>query len=362
MKRILLVGIYYLYYTEAYIRGIRKSNIDILVDVVYLDGFNRDNINFIEYLKYKINKRCYIKNYYSSIANKVKELIYKNQYNEFYSISGNISYEYIDRELLEEMKAKGIRRKAIYIDTVKRYRENEQNLDLFDKVFSVEPRDVGYLKSHNINSIYYMPVGAADDIYSSEEYTEKKEHDICFVGGYSKYRAELCEKIAKFCINNNIKFVVYGPYWKKSKIVDSLKINRHEREFAKQYPYLHKCIVNRTLTGEEVADLYKKSKICLNIHVPIHLGLNARVFEISASPNFQLCDTREDFSKLGFKDGENIAVYKDADDCIDKIRYYLSKDDLRKNIAKKGNQLVLSKYTMSKLMAKTLDDNYRGEF
>ena len=43
-------------------------------------------------------------------------------------------------------------------------------------------------------------------------------------------------------------------------------------------------------------------------------------------------------------------------------RGYLSKDDLRRNIAKKGNQLVLSKYTMSKLMAKTLDDNYRGEF
>lgn len=362
MKRILFVGIDYLYYTNAYIKGIKKLDADILIDVEYLHDFNRDNLNCIEYMKYKVDKDRYIRYYYFNIKNKIKRMLNKNQYDEFYSISGNVFYKYIDRELLLEMKAKGIRSKAIYIDTVKRYRENEQNLDLFDKVFSVEPRDVGYLKSQNINNIYYMPVGAADDIYSSEEYTEKKEYDICFVGGYSEYRAELCEKIAKFCINNNIKFVVYGPYWKKSKIVDSLKINRHEREFAKQYPYLHKCIVNRTLTGEEVADLYKKSKICLNIHVPIHFGLNARVFEISASPNFQLCDTREDFSKLGFKDGENIVVYKDADDCIDKIKYYLSKDELRKNIAKKANQLVLSKYTMSKLMAKTLNDNYRGEF
>lgn len=362
MKRILVVGANYLYYTKAYIEGIKKSDNDIHVDVVYIDCFSRNNLDIKEYIKYKLNKKRYIKNYYSNIINKIKCLVVKNRYDEFYSISANIYYECIDTNLLKQLKAMGAKRKAIYIDTVKRFRENEQHLDLFDKVFSLESRDINYMKSKNINNTFYMPVGASDVIYSSKKYVEEKINDICFVGGYSEYRAELCEKIAMFCINNNIKFVVYGPYWENSKIFGAFLTSRQETRFSKRYPNLYKCIVNRTLTGEEVATLYKRSKICLNIHIPVHLGLNARVFEISASPNFQLCDTREDFSKLGFKDGENIVVYKDADDCIDKIKYYLSKDDLRRNIAKKGNQLVLSKYTMSKLMAKTLDDNYRGEF
>lgn len=359
MKKILLVGINCLYYTEAYAKGIIKTNDDIHVDIVIIDAFKRENISIKQYFKYILNKKRYKKVYY---LNKIKSLIDINKYDEFYSVSGNIYYECISRDLLEVMKSRGIKRKAIYIDTVKRYREKEQNLDLFDKVFSVEPRDVDYMKSEHINNTFYMPVGAADDIYCSEEYVENKEYDICFVGGFSEYRADLCEKIAEFCVNNNIKFVVYGPYWKRRKILDALKINVHELLFARRYPYLHKCIVNRTLTGQEVAELYKRTKICLNIHVPIHLGLNARFFEINAAPNFQLSDMREDFSRLGFIDGENIAIYKDANDCIEKIKYYLFKDKLRKSIARKGNELVLNKYTISKLMTKTLDDNYRGEF
>ena len=44
-----------------------------------------------------------------------------------------------------------------------------------------------------------------------------------------------------------------------------------------------------------------------------------------------------------------------------KIKYYLAQDELREKIATKGNELVLSRYTMNRLMFKTLDSEYKGE-
>ena len=352
MKKILLVGTDYLYYMDSYIEGLRQTK-KVDMDVIYIYSFDKNKLNIINYLEYKINKEKYKEKYRLKYRKKIINKIKNNSYNEFYSLSGNIDQEYIDYSLLKLIKEKNIRATAIYRDSIRRFREDKQNVEMFDRVFSMEPSDILYMKSKNIKNVYYMPVGAADSIYCSSKYIKDKEYDICFVGGYDEYRISICEKIARYCVNNGIKFIVYGYYWKNK---------RHEWNFVKQYPNLHKCIINQILSGKEVADLYKHSKICLNIHVPIHLGLNARVFEISGSPNFQLCDEREDFAKLGFSDGENIAVYKNADDCIEKIKYYLNQDRAREKIAKKGNELVLQKYTINKLIGKTLDDDYKGEF
>ena len=362
MKKILLVGVQYLYYTNAFIEGLKNAEDDICIDSVNLPCFNRDKLSLKEYLRYKLNKKRYQEKYYVCKVSEIRKMLQTTHYDEFYSISGNIFYEYIDRDLLKWMKAKGIKTKAIYLSTVKRFNEKEQNFDLFDKIYSFEPSDVQYMKEKHINNTFYMPIGAADSIYASDHCETKKKYDVCFVGMYNEYRAYLCEKVAKFCIENNINFVVYGGYWKNRKILNIFESKKHEREFSKKYPYLSRCIINKILPGKEVAALYKQSKICLNIHIPVHLGLNDRVFEISASPNFQLCDEREDFAKLGFTDGENIAIYKDADDCIEKIKYYLANDELREQIAKRSNELVLKKYTINKLIAKTLNDDYRGEF
>lgn len=351
MKKILLVGTYYLYYMDSYIDGLKKT-MEVDIDVIYIYPFNKNNLSLFNYLKYKLNKRKYKEKYRLQYVERIVNKIKNNYYDAFYSLSGNIDQEYVDQRLLQLMKEKNIMTTAVYRDSIRRFREDQQNIEMYDRVFTMEPSDIEYMKCRNVNNIYYMPVGASDSIYCSNKFNKYKEYDICFVGGYDQYRIAICEQIAKYCLSNGIKFVVYGYYWKNKK---------HEYKFIKKYPNLHKCIINQMLSGEDVAALYKKSRICLNIHIPIHLGLNARVFEISGSPNFQLCDDREDFSKLGFIDGENIAVYKDAEDCIKKIKYYLAQDELREKIATKGNELVLSRYTMNRLMFKTLDSEYKGE-
>ena len=83
--------------------------------------------------------------------------------------------------------------------------------------------------------------------------------------------------------------------------------------------------------------------------------MNYRVFEIMANNNFELCDEREQAEEFGLVDGCNIAFYKDANECIEKIAFYLSNENMRKEIASNGGELVRTKFTTGVLMKKLLD-------
>ena len=108
--------------------------------------------------------------------------------------------------------------------------------------------------------------------------------------------------------------------------------------------------------GEDVAELYLQSKICLNIHISLHKGINPRTFEILGNGNFELCDYRSDAVQFGLIDKENIAMFSDAEDCVKQVDYYLKNEVERKTIGKRGKETVENKYTMTKLLSDVLEE------
>lgn len=97
-------------------------------------------------------------------------------------------------------------------------------------------------------------------------------------------------------------------------------------------------------TFERAADIYTQSRIVIN--EAIKQDVNMRVFEALATRSFLLTPDVPGLSDL-FTDGEHLVTYKDGDikDCLDKMAYWLPRDDERAAIAEAGYRDVLAKHT-----------------
>jgi len=96
---------------------------------------------------------------------------------------------------------------------------------------------------------------------------------------------------------------------------------------------------------EAAAQVYTRARIVLN-HA-VQQDVNMRVFEVLATRAFLLTPDVPGLRDL-FQDGVHLVTYKDGDvaDCLEKIAYYLDRDDEREQIAEAGYQEVLAKHTI----------------
>jgi len=107
------------------------------------------------------------------------------------------------------------------------------------------------------------------------------------------------------------------------------------------------------ISNAENADWYRNTKIALNHHrrtmgdFRVDEGrlkddaawsINPRTYEIAACGAFQLCDDGRPELREIF--GDSVATYADNEDLLDKVRYYLSRDAERQQMATRANELV----------------------
>jgi spore maturation protein CgeB len=97
----------------------------------------------------------------------------------------------------------------------------------------------------------------------------------------------------------------------------------------------------RPLAFSQYVPLYQRAKIGFNVHNRGDYTVGSyRLFDLPGNGVMQISDGGaylEDF----FAVGEEIVGYRDADDLIDKIRYYLEHDDERRRIALNGFRRVV---------------------
>ena len=108
---------------------------------------------------------------------------------------------------------------------------------------------------------------------------------------------------------------------------------------------------NRFLSFDEMLDVFSQSKINLNFSsssVDRSLKqIKGRVFEVPMCGGFLLT---EDSPRLGefFEEGREVATFKDLEDAIDKIRYYLKNEDEREAMAAAAHTRALKEHTWEK--------------
>ena len=92
--------------------------------------------------------------------------------------------------------------------------------------------------------------------------------------------------------------------------------------------------------------VFASSRINLNISLrSIHSGIPLRVLDIMACGGFVLSNWQPELAEY-FTEGEEIALFESKDECMEKIAYYLSHEDKRREIAAAGKRKVqkLSSY------------------
>lgn len=98
-------------------------------------------------------------------------------------------------------------------------------------------------------------------------------------------------------------------------------------------------------TLDEMPKVFNLSKINLNITMrPIEKGLPLRCFDIMGCGGFLMTNYQEELEDM-FVIGEDLECYDGLDELIDKCRYYLSHEEERSAIARRGCEKVCAAHT-----------------
>lgn len=270
---------------------------------------------------------------------------------------------------------------------------------LFDKTDYLEMRQKG------LTNVYYLPLAAQVERYDSyvlgEEEREVYEMPISFVGStYSENRHGFYKKMCQLDDYTRgyldgimqAQKRVYGNFILEDLLVpDILKNIKEELEIEKDpelYMSYARCVAhtllakyitvmerqdilsmlsekykmalytlkktpslpkidNRGMAGskKEACFIYRASKINLNITLKtIRTGIPLRAFEIMGSGGFLLSNYQEDFFEF-FEPGVDFAYYSSYEDLMEKVEYYLTHEEERKQIAKNGYEKVKKYHT-----------------
>lgn len=91
--------------------------------------------------------------------------------------------------------------------------------------------------------------------------------------------------------------------------------------------------------------VFAGSRINLNISLrSIHSGIPLRVLDIMACGGFVLSNWQREISEY-FREGTEIVTFDSLEDCLDKIEYYLSHEEERRQIAANGQKKVQERFS-----------------
>ncbi len=98
-------------------------------------------------------------------------------------------------------------------------------------------------------------------------------------------------------------------------------------------------------THKEMPFVFHDSKINLNITIrSIQTGLSQRIWDVLGCGGFLLTNYQQELPEY-FEIGKDLDCYETMDDCHEKIRYYLTHDDIRQGIADSGYRKVKAMHT-----------------
>ncbi|MBD3272726.1 glycosyltransferase, partial [Candidatus Dependentiae bacterium] len=201
------------------------------------------------------------------------------------------------------------------------------SLPYYDYFLSWSRLLIPILNTAGAKNVYYFPFAYDKDIYEKDIKLSKLDFnkyksDICFIGTWEKEREIWLENLLEKMSNLNL--VIYGNLWKENLNKNSI---------------LRKFLKSNAVYKDELLKIFKTSKIVLNfIRKQNYSSHNMRTFEVPATESFLLTQRTQEQAEFLFKEGENIECFSSVKELVQKIKFYLKNEELRKAIAKKGKQ------------------------
>jgi len=221
----------------------------------------------------------------------------------------------------------GLQLITVFSDDEWRHANYDRYLALYTDLFTTAVKgNIEAYKKYGVEPFYMRWACNPDMFYPLPD--QRKTIDISFIGSFYGPRVEYI----RFLIANGVNVRVYGRGWGR---------------FSDLRSYW-----DGFLSHEKMLKVVSCSKINLNFlwtsAEKERCTIKARTLEISACRAFQLSNHTDEFINYGFSDGENIAVFNDKHDLLEKIQYYLNHDEERDVIAYKAYEHVLQNHTWKK--------------
>lgn len=168
----------------------------------------------------------------------------------------------------------------------------------------------------------YLPEASDPELYKPGTVT--KEYDVCFVGANYGIRRKIVKAIEK----KGIRVTSYGNGWPNGRI--DVKI---------------------------LPEIFSKSRVVLGVgtigHCTDFYSLKMRDFDGPMSGSFYLTHDNPDLYEL-YDIGKEIVTYRNPEECVNKVEYYLTHPDERETIAKAGKEKAIKNHTWEKRFDKVL--------
>ncbi len=193
----------------------------------------------------------------------------------------------------------------------------------YDYVFTVDSSDVDNYK--NQMNVFYMPF--ASNVVIKKLNFNNRKYDVVFIGTWTKKREELLSRL------EGLNLYIWGDKkW-------------HETKLGKYYQ-------KKWLSSADLLKIFSQAKIAINERQNKNKKYtmpNLRLFEASASGALVLTDYLKDLNSLfNIEDSKEMIIYKDGSDLRKKVDYYLSNDNERINVAKKGYKRSIRDHSYDK--------------
>lgn len=321
-----------------------KDNRDI-VDLYYLD-YPKKKLNIINKVKYKYNINNFKGKYYTKIRNELISKIKNYDIILFINLFYDDEY-FIQGEFAEALKKKDTR--VFFVDSIKTIDQKITFFDVFKDIYSFEEQDIVYGKEKFNVNIKYTTIGTLYKMFLQDE-KYSKDIDVCFVGIGTEKRLKYLDTIAEYCEKNKLRFFVAGHFWH-----DNNWLNYHigHWKFKNRHSVLAKYVENKFIVPRELAKIYARSKIVLNINVAYHKSLNQRCFDVMAC-NSLLLNDKQNIGNLPLIDGKDFIMCEDENDMVHKIDFYLNHQEACNEIINSGmiktEREFLFSHTLMKLL------------
>jgi hypothetical protein len=236
-------------------------------------------------------------------------------------------------------------------------------LRINDGPMSSYDRDFAYLHAFN-HILYHSPAYSRDmEMLEKLIYCGAKSADMWTLGSFDA----LCDRSKReeniFLNKRDIDIVYVGALApNKMPLIGAVKkaFGKHMRLYGvaslKKNIYFN---INFGFPGwvtelpfEQYTPLYQRTKIGINVHNRGDYTVGGyRLFDLPANGVMQISDGGE-YLKEFFKVGDEVESYRNSDELIDKIKFYLNHDVDRERIALNGFRRVNRDYRIQHLLIK----------
>jgi spore maturation protein CgeB len=159
-----------------------------------------------------------------------------------------------------------------------------------------------------------------------ELFTQHRDIDIIYVGGFWRQKLPLLTKVRRAF---GRRFRMYGFFGLK-----------HNLYMKARYGYTG--WVAPVGIQERVA-LYQRARVGINIHWNEYGLGNQRLYHLPANGVMQLSDCADSLHRI-FEPDREIVGYRNADDLIDKLKYFLLNESEREAVARRAYRRTMRDY------------------